>query len=110
MRQLLSQLRVLLALADDHSVVRLADLPGDPTPAPAPVMLSAPADEQIAIREAQWQYEPGGKNWEFHAVRFTGDWKNARASAASELRLQGALAQNRDWLSLPVGLLERMNR
>lgn len=52
-RQLLSQLRVLLALADDHSVVRLADLPGDPTPAPAPVMLSAPADEQIAIREAQ---------------------------------------------------------
>jgi hypothetical protein len=29
------------------------------------------------------------KNWGFHAVRFTGDWKNARASAASELRLQG---------------------
>jgi transcriptional regulator of acetoin/glycerol metabolism len=52
-RQLLSQLRVLLALADDHSVIRLADLPGEPTPASAPVMLSAPADEQIAIREAQ---------------------------------------------------------
>ena len=52
-RQLLSQLRVLLALADDHSVIRLADLPGEPTPASAPVLLSAPADEQIAIREAQ---------------------------------------------------------
>jgi transcriptional regulator of acetoin/glycerol metabolism len=98
-RQLLSQLRVLLALADDHSVIRLADLPGEPTPASAPVMLSAPADEQIAIREAQGNMSLAAKNWGFHAVRFTDDWKNARASAEPELRLQESfLAQNRDWL------------
>ena len=52
-RQLLSQLRVLLALADDHSVVRLADLPAEIRPVSPPVLLPAPADEQIAIREAQ---------------------------------------------------------
>lgn len=49
-RQLLSQLRVLMALADDGDMITLADLPGEPVPPRVPQLPAA--DEQIAIEEA----------------------------------------------------------
>ena len=52
-RQLLSQLRVLMALADDGDTLSLADLPGEPSPPRGSAMLPAPPQEQIAIQEAQ---------------------------------------------------------
>lgn len=49
-RQLLSQLRVLMALAEDGDQIRLTDLPGEIHAVPAP---QRPNDEQSAIAQAQ---------------------------------------------------------
>ncbi|MGG7446651.1 sigma-54-dependent Fis family transcriptional regulator [Kosakonia oryzendophytica] len=52
-RQLLSQLRVLMALAEDGDRITLADLPGEITLARQPEPVVAQVDEQSAIAEAQ---------------------------------------------------------
>jgi len=49
-RQLLSQLRVLMALAEDGDRIMLADLPGEIHAVPAQ---QRPSDEQSAIAQAQ---------------------------------------------------------
>ena len=53
-RQLLSQLRVLMALAEDGDCITLADLPPDIASSPPPTLaVAAPQDEQSAIAEAR---------------------------------------------------------
>lgn len=53
-RQLLSQLRVLIALAEDGDCITLADLPPDIASSPPPTLaVAAPQDEQSAIAEAR---------------------------------------------------------
>ena len=52
-RQLLSQLRVLMALAEDGDCITLADLPAEITTPRQPVAAVTPKDEQSAIDEAQ---------------------------------------------------------
>ena len=52
-RQLLSQLRVLMALAEDGDRITLADLPADIAPARANGCAEPAKDEQRAIAEAQ---------------------------------------------------------
>ncbi|WLI76414.1 sigma-54-dependent Fis family transcriptional regulator [Kosakonia sp. H02] len=51
-RQLLSQLRVLMALAEDGDCISLASLPGETRCVQSPAV-AQPADEQQAIAEAQ---------------------------------------------------------
>ncbi|CAI8837082.1 sigma-54-dependent Fis family transcriptional regulator [Kosakonia quasisacchari] len=52
-RQLLSQLRVLMALAEDGDCITLADLPAEIATPRQPVAVVTPKDEQSAIKEAQ---------------------------------------------------------
>lgn len=52
-RQLLSQLRVLMALAEDGDCITLADLPAEIAAPRQPVAAVTPKDEQSAIDEAQ---------------------------------------------------------
>ncbi|MEJ8324761.1 sigma-54-dependent Fis family transcriptional regulator [Kosakonia sacchari] len=52
-RQLLSQLRVLMALAEDGDCITLADLPAEIATPRQPVAAVTPKDEQSAIDEAQ---------------------------------------------------------
>ncbi|MFE4110891.1 sigma-54-dependent Fis family transcriptional regulator [Kosakonia sp. YIM B13611] len=52
-RQLLSQLRVLMALAEDGDCITLADLPAEIVTPRQPVTVVMPKDEQSAIKEAQ---------------------------------------------------------
>ncbi|WP_039056529.1 sigma-54-dependent Fis family transcriptional regulator [Enterobacter sp. Bisph1] len=52
-RQLLSQLRVLMALAEDGDRITLADLPAELTPVQKATAADEPQDEQRAIAEAQ---------------------------------------------------------
>nr|WP_318381403.1 sigma-54-dependent Fis family transcriptional regulator [uncultured Enterobacter sp.] len=61
-RQLVSQLRVLMALANDGECITLVDLPADsslPRPHPAP---GAPMNEESAIRAAQGNMSLAAKN------------------------------------------------
>ncbi|MGK9174394.1 sigma-54-dependent Fis family transcriptional regulator [Yokenella regensburgei] len=51
-RQLLSQLRVLMALADDGTEITLADLPGEPAFAGVPTGVARKPVEEMAIEEA----------------------------------------------------------
>jgi len=51
-RQLISQLRVLMALADDGCHILPGDLPGEPLPSSPPVIFPAAPVEEKAIQEA----------------------------------------------------------
>jgi transcriptional regulator of acetoin/glycerol metabolism len=53
-RQLLSQLRVLMALADDGDTVTPADLPGEPLHSVEPLQLTndTVSEEHLAIQDA----------------------------------------------------------